>query len=214
MAKASLLLCPSCHCTGQGCCPGELLWRAHRHHNKTQGKHRVSSRLAQQRAARSGRAQGAIALEMESPIWPATPVKLAASTALCHACTSCSLWPLLTHTHTLPACFPPCRSHAACLQSHLNTVGSASAAPPGISALSLLSSGIGALLNRAQGGQQNLGASGAGIGRSIGIGAPVGGPVLPAGAVIRNLDVLKQQPGGAAQPAIAVPAAPAAAAAT
>jgi hypothetical protein len=94
------------------------------------------------------------------------------------------------------------------LQSHLNTVGSATAAPPGISALSLLSSGIGALLNRAQGGgSQNLGASGAGIGRSIGIGAPVGGPVLPAGAVIRNLDVLKQQPGAAA----AVPAAAAAA---
>lgn len=92
------------------------------------------------------------------------------------------------------------------LQSHLNTVGSATAAPPGISALSLLSSGIGALLNRAQGsGGHNLGASGAGIGRSIGIGAPVGGPALPAGAVIRNLNVLKQQRGAA--PAAAAAAA-------
>lgn len=110
--------------------------------------------------------------------------------------------------------------HLSTLQSHLNTVGSATAAPAGISALSLLSSGIGALLNRAGGGggaAANLGAAGAGIGRSIGIGAPVGGPVLPAGAVIRNLDVLRQQPQAAgvsaAPTAVPAPAAPAAAAA-
>jgi len=75
----------------------------------------------------------------------------------------------------------------------------------------LLSSGIGALLNKASGGAagSNLGAAGAGIGRSIGIGMPVGaGPVLPAGAVIRNLDVLRQQP---QMTGIGVPAAPAAA---
>jgi hypothetical protein len=83
-------------------------------------------------------------------------------------------------------------------QSHLNTVGATTAAPPGISALSLLSSGLGALLNKGGGGQPlNLGASGAGLGRAIGIGAPVGGPVLPAGAIIKNPEVLKQQPPGA-----------------
>jgi hypothetical protein len=93
-----------------------------------------------------------------------------------------------THTHTL-------RTILAHTQSHLNTVGAATAAPPGISALSLLSSGLGALLKQpgAAAGPLNLGASGAGLGRAIGLGAPVG-PTLPAGAVIKNLDVLKQQP--------------------